>query len=180
MKILVLLADGFEEIEALTVVDILRRAKLDVVTASISEKTVYGSHGIGVISDHFLNEVDADEFGCVFLPGGQPGTNHLKADERVLDLVKSFYESGKIVSAICAAPIVLSAAGILSGKRVTSFPGVREMLGETDYSEDRVVIDGNIFTGRSAGTAAELAFALVTHFLDLRHADAIKNAMFYQ
>ncbi|MFA5519866.1 MAG: DJ-1 family glyoxalase III, partial [Spirochaetota bacterium] len=124
MKILVPLAPGFEEMEAITVIDILRRAKLNIVTAAISENPVKGSHNIKITADTMLNE--NDKYSAIVLPGGMPGTNNLKDDKRIISLIKSINKSGGITAAICAAPIVLAEAGVLSGKKYTCYPGFED------------------------------------------------------
>jgi len=161
-RILVPLGEGFEEIEAVTIVDVLRRAGLDVTTASLRPGVVTGSHGIGVTPDADLGELDTSIFTMVVLPGGQPGTKHLAQDERVLALVRRLHEQGERTAAICAAPVVLHAAGVLQGVPVTSHPSVRGMLPGIDVREEpRVVRSGTITTSQGAGTAMEFALALV-------------------
>jgi protein deglycase len=158
-KVLVPLAPGFEEIEAITVIDVLRRAQIGVAVAALEGKEVEGAHGIRVGADLSLDAARAAEFDAIVLPGGQPGTRNLAADPRVLELVRTLAQSGKIVAAICAAPTVLEAAGVLAGRRATAFPG--EELPSAEYSFDRVVEDDNLVTSRAAGTAMEFALALV-------------------
>jgi len=159
MRVLVPLAEGFEEIEAVTIVDVLRRASLDVVTASLGESPVRGSHAIAVAADARIDDVRADDFDAVVLPGGMPGSKTLRDDERVLSLVRSMARANKLVGAICAAPIALEAAGVLAGKRATSYPG--NELPSARYVEERVVVDGRLVTSRGAGTALEFALTLV-------------------
>lgn len=164
-KILVLLAEGFEEIEALTPVDYLRRADVEVDMASLTEDlSVTGSHGIMVSADTTLDAVDPAVYDGVYLPGGMPGSLHLRDDARVLKIVRDFSGSGKAVAAICAAPIVLEKAGIIANKRVTGYPGTVDKLENVGtYDADAIVVqDENIFTGRGAAAAAYLAFALIT------------------
>lgn len=163
-KFLVLLAEGFEEVEALTPVDYLRRAGLTVDTASISgERLVTGSHGVPVMADLCLDALKEEEYLGLYLPGGMPGSVHLRDDERVLNLVRRFTKENKIVSAICAAPIVLNAAGVVSDKKVTSFPSTAPQLTDIgSYVDDALVVqDGNIITGRGAAIAAYEAFHLI-------------------
>jgi 4-methyl-5(b-hydroxyethyl)-thiazole monophosphate biosynthesis len=170
MRVLVPLADGFEEIEAVTVVDVLRRAPLEVVTAALGESPVRGSHGIALVADARLDDVRADDFDAVVLPGGMPGSRNLRDDERVLSIVRAMASANKLVAAICAAPIALEAAGVLAGRRATSFPG--NELPSARYVEDRVVVDANVVTSRAAGTAFEFALRLVA---ELRGADAAEK-----
>ena len=160
-KVLVALAPGFEEIETITVVDILRRAGARVVLAATEEGPIKGSRGISVLPDTLIDQVDDNDFDLVVLPGGQPGTANLQKNETVKAIVQNMHRSRKQVAAICAAPIVLHSAGILKNTVVTSHPSVREQLSDIGYSEERVVVDGNIVTSRSPGTALEFALKLV-------------------
>jgi 4-methyl-5(b-hydroxyethyl)-thiazole monophosphate biosynthesis len=159
MRVLVPLAEGFEEIEAVTIVDVLRRASIEVVTAALGENPVCGSHGIAVRADGSLDAFPGGEFDAIVLPGGMPGSKTLRADERVLSLVRGMARENKLVAAICAAPIALEAAGVLSGKRATSYPG--NELPSAEYVEERVVVDGALVTSRGPGTAIEFALTLV-------------------
>jgi 4-methyl-5(b-hydroxyethyl)-thiazole monophosphate biosynthesis len=162
MKVLMPLADGFEEIEALTVVDILRRAEIDVVMAGLKEGLVEGAHKIVVKPDSGLEKVDISGFDGVILPGGFPGFVNLYKDERVLNMVREMDKMGKYVAAICAAPSVLVKAGVLQGRRATVNPaGKAEVTACAKYCEDRVVVDKNLITSQSPGTAMEFALKLV-------------------
>lgn len=157
-RALVILAPGFEEIEATTVIDVLRRADVGVLVAGLMSGPVRGSHGITLVPDQPLDHLSPDDFDALVLPGGMPGAQHLRDSSRVLALVKSFTAKQKIVAAICAAPTVLEAAGVLAGRRATGFPGFE--LPSAIYAEDRVVADGTLVTSRGAGTAMEFALAL--------------------
>lgn len=161
MKFACLLANGFEETEAITVVDCLRRAGVEVDCVSIHDIHVTGSHNITIKADKLFE--DMNEYDGLFLPGGQPGSTNLGNDERVLDLVREYVKQDKWVSAICAAPTVLAKAGILKGKRMTSYPtsNVNGMFDEATYLEDLVVVDGKLVTSRSMGTALHLGVELV-------------------
>jgi 4-methyl-5(b-hydroxyethyl)-thiazole monophosphate biosynthesis len=162
MKVLVLLAEGFEEIEALTVVDILRRAEIDVTAAGLREGIVEGSHGIKVIPDLALNKIDPADFDALVLPGGFPGFANLGEDERVLQMIIEMDRAGKWVAAICGAPSVLIKAGITAGRRATVSPsGRKQMEACAIYSPERVVVDGNLVTSQAPGTAMEFALRLV-------------------
>ena len=163
-RVLVLMADGFEETELTVPVDLLRRGGAPAVLCSAGGTLeVEGAHGMLFLADTTLEEVSADEFDALFLPGGGPGTARLEADERVLALVRKFAAEGRLVSAICAAPRVLKRAGILDGRKVTSYPSEQAKLddGSLTYLQDRVVADGNLITSRGTGTAAEFGFALL-------------------
>jgi protein deglycase len=160
-KVLVPLAPGFEEIETVTVVDILRRAGARVTLAGTQDGSLEGSRGIHLIADILLVKVDIDEFDLVVLPGGQPGTTNLQKNERVQIMLETMNRNGKLIAAICAAPLVLQSAGILQDRTATSHPSVKDGLNKVNYSEDRVVVDGNLITSRGPGTAMEFAMKLV-------------------
>jgi 4-methyl-5(b-hydroxyethyl)-thiazole monophosphate biosynthesis len=163
-RVLMPLAPGFEEIEALAVVDILRRAGAEVILAGTVEGPIEGRNGIKVLPDTLLDDVTGEGGrGCdmIVLPGGAKGTENLKKDERVKKLVEGFNERRGFVTAICAAPTVLSAIGVTRGRTVTSHPGVRAELTEENVLDDRVVVDENIITSQGPGTAIEFAFTLV-------------------
>ncbi|MBE9528734.1 MAG: DJ-1/PfpI family protein [Proteobacteria bacterium] len=160
-KVLVPLAPGFEEIEALAVVDILRRAGATVLVAGIGDGIVTGRSAVHVVPDVRLDEVYEEEFDMVVLPGGAPGTENLKKDERVKEVVRRLFEEGKYVTAICAAPTVLSAIGLIEKKRVTCHPSVVGDMCRSEYVNERVVVDGQLITSQGPGTAIEFAYALV-------------------
>ncbi len=175
MRVLVPLAEGFEEIEAVSIIDVLRRASIEVVTAALATSPVRGSHGIAVTADARLDEVRGDDFDAVVLPGGMPGSRTLRDDERVRAIVRDAAGANKLVAAICAAPIALEAAGVLSGKRATSFPG--NALPSARYVEERVVTDGELITSRGPGTALEFALALVERLKGAETANKLRADM---
>ncbi|HEY5594346.1 MAG TPA: DJ-1 family glyoxalase III [Nitrospiria bacterium] len=160
-KVLIPVAPGFEEIEAVTVIDILRRAGVAVTVAGTVKGEIEGRNKIKLTPDVLLEDVVARPFDMIVLPGGSAGTEHLKKDPRVKQILNDMAARGGYITAICAAPTVLSAVGLLQGKKVTSHPSVKGNLSETNYSEDRVVVDGRIVTSRSPGTALEFAMKLV-------------------
>ena len=160
-KVLIPLAPGFEEIEAIAVVDILRRAGVEVVTAGTAENPIEGRNKIRVLADASLDSVKDQDFDMIVLPGGAVGTENLKKDMRVKEIVERLYKKERFITAICAAPTVLSAIGVTAGKTVTSHPTVRTALQKEKLSEERVVVDGNIVTSQGPGTAIEFAFKLV-------------------
>lgn len=174
-NVLVPLANGFEEIEAVTIIDVLRRAGVVVTVAGLADGPARGSHDIVLEPDTTLDAVRAASFDAVVLPGGMPGAKHLSEDPRVLEIVRRSVESGRLTAAICAAPIVLEAAGVLKGVRATSYPG--HALPSARYSEDSVVEDGVIVTSRAAGTAMEFALALVTRLVSPAKARELTERM---
>ncbi len=176
-KILIPLAPGFEEIEAVTNIDVLRRAGLDVLTAGIGSREIEGDHGIRVEADTEINEVSSDELSAVVLPGGMPGAANLRDSGRLLKIIRDVYEKGGLCAAVCAGPIVLDAAGILEGKNATSYPGFDDEMPSCNYREERVVIDGNIITGRGPGVAMEFAMTLVEYLLDGKERAQLEDAM---
>ncbi len=157
----VFLADGFEEIEAISVIDILRRSGLSVTTISISENLlVDGAHGISVVADGYLEDVSLEEGTAFVLPGGLPGSDNLQACGELEVLLKKADKAEKIVAAVCAAPKILGAFGITEGRCATCYPGYEKELLGAIAKEDKVVRDGHVITSRGAGTAADFAFAI--------------------
>lgn len=177
MKVVVLLADGFEEVEAMAVVDVLRRAGIDVVIAGLHEGPVASARKVRVLPDAVIDAVRPDDFDMIVLPGGQPGADNLNADPRVKPLVRSFYAAGKLTGAICAAPYVLASAGVLDGRRATAFPSYRDRLGSAVYEERTVVEDGNVMTSRGPGTAIAFGLAIVRKLVGAEKAEKIREAM---
>jgi protein deglycase len=163
-KALLLLAEGFEETEAVTVIDVLRRAGIEVTVAALHASPVRGSHDIALVADTTLDGLDAVSFDALVLPGGMPGAKHLREDSRVLELVKSFVTAQKLTAAVCAGPTVFEAAGVLVGRRATSYPG--HALPSAQYQEAAVVEDGPIVTSRGVGTSLEFALTLVARLTD--------------
>ena len=160
-KVLVYLAPGFEEIEAITIIDLLRRANIDVTVAGLGDSPITGSHDISVLSDVNVEDVNPDSFDYLVLPGGQPGTNNLKNNQRVLETIKKFQQEKKLIGAICAAPTVLHKAGVLENKKVTSYPSEEKVFSTSVYEEIPVVKDENIITSRGVGTAIDFALELI-------------------
>lgn len=158
---LVLFAEGSEELEAVTIVNILRRGGVTVTLAGLTGGALRGSRGITLQPDTTLEAALKQEFDMIVLPGGQPGTNHLKADARVLQLLKKMYSQGKYVTAICAAPSVLATAGLLDGKCATSFPTCLDGFANVYLQTAAVVEDGKLITSRGPGTAMDFALTLL-------------------
>ena len=180
-KVSVILADGFEEIEALTVVDLLRRAQIYVGTVSATDEyIVHGAHGINVQTEDLFEEVNFVESDMIVLPGGMPGTTNLNDHAGVRRVVKDFYEEGKYVAAICAAPTVLANLGILKGKRITCFPTVENQIQGAVITRMPATVDWNIITGRGAGTAIDFALKLIDALSGPDKAREIAEAILYQ
>lgn len=158
---LVLFAEGSEELEAVTIVNILRRGGVTVSLAGLTSGALRGSRGITLQPDTTLEAALSQEFDMIVLPGGQPGTNHLKADARVLQLLKKMHAQEKYVTAICAAPSVLAIAGLLDGKRATSFPTALNNFPNVNLQMAAVVEDGKLITSRGPGTAMDFALTLL-------------------
>lgn len=176
----IFMADGCEEIEGLTVVDILRRAGLEITMISINETTsVTGSHGISFLADTVFEKVNFDELDAVVLPGGMPGTLKLGEHDGVRQIIQKFATDKKLVCAICAAPSVLGAAGLLDGKRACCHPGFEDKLTGAAVTEDAVVSDGNIITSRGMGTAIDFALEIVRYFKDDDTVNDLKNKLVY-
>jgi len=162
MKVYIFLADGFEEIEAIAPIDIFRRAKIEVITISISNnKTVSGSHGILVIADSLFSEADFNDNDMLYLPGGKLGTENLDAHEGLKDLISKQTLENKKLAAICAAPSILGKMGILNGKEAICYPGFENKLQGAILSENKIVKSGNIYTAKGAGVAVQFALKLV-------------------
>ena len=178
--IYVFLADGFEEVEALTPVDYLRRCELPVQTVGVTGKIVTGSHGIPVTADILAEEMDLTQMDAAVLPGGMPGTLNLEASEAVKDALNWCAEQQCLIGAICAAPSVLGHMGVLIGKRATCFPGFEGELAGAQFVNEAAVRDGNIITSRGAGTATQFAAFLIEALLSKERADRLKAGIQWQ
>lgn len=158
----VLLGTGFEEVEAITPVDLLRRAGISVLTVGVTGKTVYGSHQIGIEADITLDEMDLTDLDMIVLPGGLGGVAAARASQPALDALRFAWENNKFVAAICAGPTVLADLHITDGKQVTCYPGCEKDLGSAEYHPDAPCIrDGRLITAASAGCAIPFALALI-------------------
>lgn len=176
-RVVVLLADGFEEVEAMAVVDVLRRGEVDVVIAGLHSGPVSSARKVRVVPDSVIDSITVGDFDMIVLPGGQPGADNLNADPRVRDLVRQFYANGKLTAAICAAPYVLANAGVLDGRHATAFPAYRDRLGTAVYEEKAVVEDGNVLTSRGPGTALAFGLAIVAKLKGQEKARKVQDAM---
>ncbi|MEM5834950.1 MAG: DJ-1/PfpI family protein [Candidatus Aenigmatarchaeota archaeon] len=175
LKVLVPLAEGFEEIEAITIIDVLRRAKIEVVTAFLQSNIVEGAHKIKVMADKRISEINEDEFDAIVLPGGNPGYINLANSKTVLELIKKFDEKNKVIGAICGAPLVLAKAGVIENKIATCYPGLEKNLPKP--KEGRVVIDKNIITSKGPGTALLFAIKLVEMLAGKKEAMRLKEEL---
>ena len=180
MNTAIFFADGFEEIEGLTVVDMFRRAGISIQTVSISDSlTVTGSHDIKVQADCLLKDFDFNTVEMLILPGGMPGTVHLGEDDTVSQVIREFAKEGKLVAAICAAPSVLGQAGILNGKKAACHPGFEEKLTGAEVFFSPVVCDGNVITSRGMGTAVPFGLAVARYFTDDATIEHVKAGLVY-
>ena len=180
-KTAILFAKGYEEVEALTVVDLLRRAKIGCEILSVADSgQVTGSHGISIGADGNFSGTDFSQYDGVILPGGMPGTTNLAADERVLALLRSFAAAGKLTAAICAAPTVLAKAGLLEGKKAVCYPGMEEQLTGAKVSFDPVAVYGTVITSRGLGTAIPFALSIVQYFEGRERAEALASSVVYR
>lgn len=174
-------ATGFEEIEALTVVDVLRRGGVAADMVSVTgEREVTGSHGITVKTDKLFAEADLDTADILVLPGGMPGTTNLEAYEPLMDKVDEFYRKGKYIAAICAAPSIFGHKGILQGRRACSNPGFESHLEGADVKREEAVVDGTVITSRGMGTAIPFALAILEQFAGAEAAAQMKEKLVYQ
>ncbi len=178
-RVLIPLAQGCEELEAVTVIDLLRRAGIEVVTAGLEEGPVTCSRGVVLVPDTTLDAVLEDDFDMMVLPGGLPGADHLNQDPRIIRLLRQLAERGKYAAAICAAPKVLASAGLLQGRRATSYPGVLDALElpDTIRRDDPVVVDERVITSRGPGTAMDFALALIEKLAGREQRDAVESSL---
>jgi 4-methyl-5(b-hydroxyethyl)-thiazole monophosphate biosynthesis len=175
--VLVPLANGVEEMEAVIIIDVLRRAQWAVTTAGIDEGVIVASRGVKLVPDKSWNDVHPADFDILMIPGGAGGVDRLKADPRVLEAVRTFDRDGKCIGAVCAGPLVLQAAGMLKGRRVTCHPGVAERLTVTPRLADRVVVEGRLVTSQGPGTSFEFALAMVRLVDGAEKADTLAKGM---
>lgn len=180
-KIVLLLAHGFEEIEAVTPIDILRRGGIEVTVAGIGNTDITGSHGIQIKCDTTIGQIVASNFDGVVIPGGMPGATNISKSVEAGQFIKSMYLDKKLVAAICASPsIVLSPLKILDGSKSTGYPGFESKFSKfVEIRTDNVVIDGDIITSRGPGTAADFSFAVLKYLLGKDEADTVSRSMLF-
>ena len=178
-RVLVPLAQGCEELEAVTIIDLLVRAGIEVITAGLEAGPVTASRGVVLLPQITLDEALGRDYDMVVLPGGLPGATHLDNDPRLHQLLQRMAESGKYTAAICAAPRVLANAGLLSGKRATSYPGhIDKMdLPDVEYRQEAVVQDGKVITSRGPGTAIDFTLALIEQLIGREKRDEVEAGL---
>lgn len=175
----VLLGNGFEEVEALAPVDILRRGGVEVRTCAIGGKTVTGGHGIAVVADMPVEEICPQDLEMIVLPGGLGGVKAIRESKSAMDTVKAAWESGRYVAAICAAPTVLADLGIPDGKKATCYPGMEDEMGDALMENVPVTVDGKLICGQAAGSAMEFGFTLLALLKGQEAANSVKNGMVF-
>ena len=179
-KIAVFFAEGFEEIEALTVVDLCRRAGIDTQMISVTgQQLVTGSHKITVAMDAGFNDVDFDQLDMIVLPGGMPGTKNLEAHDGLMAQVDAFYKAGKGVAAICAAPSILGHRGILKGRKACSYPGFEKELEGANVVYDNVAVSDHVITSRGMGCAIDFSLAIIEALCGKEVAEKLAEAIIY-
>ena len=181
MAIAVFFANGYEEIEALTIVDLTRRAGIETWMVSITdEKAVTGSHGINVSMDKTLKEVDFEQVDMIVLPGGMPGTLNLEACEPLMEKVREFDKAGKYISAICAAPTVFGHLGLLNGKKACCYPGMEDGLTGAEVTYESTAMADHILTSRGMGTAIDFGLQIIARFQGQDAADDMAKKIVYK
>ncbi len=177
VKAAVIFAEGFEEIEAVTPVDVLCRAGVEVITAGLTGTEIRGAHGVTMKTDTVVSELKIAELDVVILPGGMPGSEFLAASEEVQALLKSMLEEDKKVAAICAAPMAFDSAGILGGRKYTCYPGVENKISAGVHVDEKVVVDGNIISSQGPGTALLFSFTILKELGLIKEAKSLAEGM---
>ena len=178
MRVLVPLAEGFEEMEAVILLDVLRRGGIEALAVAMgAAREVAGAHGLTLLADTIWTEIDPAGFDMIAIPGGMGNTRRLQKDERLLKMLREYHEGGKPLAAICAAPLVLQSAGLLKGRTVTCHPGVAEEMTDAKRLDDRVVVDGKIITSQGPGTSFDFALAIVRRLVGEAKAGEIAGGM---
>ncbi len=176
-RVIVPLAQGCEELEAVTIIDLLRRAEITVVTAGLDAQSVTASRGTVLIPDTDLDTALEEDYDMVVLPGGLPGSDHLDNDERIKNILIKMANSEKFTAAICAAPKVLASAGLLNGKKATCYPTVLESNNDTSITGESVVVDGKVITSRGPGTAMDFALQLIESLVGKEKREEVEKAL---
>lgn len=180
-KVCVFLADGFEEIEGLTVVDLMRRAGAEVTTVSVTgAKVIHGAHRIDVAADFLFEKMNFDGVDMLVLPGGMPGTIHLGEHQGLQKLLQEYYKKEQYIASICAAPTVFGKLGFLDGRKATCYPGMEEELGDAEVTTDSVAVDGHVITSRGMGTAIDFSLVLIGILLGEEKSAQMREAIVYE
>jgi len=177
-KVLIPLAEGFEEIEALTVADVLRRAELEVVLVGLPGSIVKGRSNIKVISDKKIEDINSKDFDAIVLPGGSPGYINLGRSQKVLDMLVDFNDREKLIAAICASPCILSKLGILENRKATIYPGMEREIPKPRAG--KVIVDGHVITSEGPGTAIDFALEIVKNLLGKDKANEVRKELVYR
>jgi 4-methyl-5(b-hydroxyethyl)-thiazole monophosphate biosynthesis len=172
MRLIVPLAEGFEEIEAVAIIDVLRRANIKVDVVGVEDEIVAGRNGIKILCDKIISDVKPEDYDGIVLPGGNPGYKNLENNQQVINFIKYFNSKGKLIAAICAAPTILEKIGILEGKKATCFPSMKDKI--RNFVDEKVVVDDNIITSQGPGTAIEFALEIVK-LLDPSYYEQLKK-----
>lgn len=179
-KVYEFIANGTEEVEALIPVDVLRRAGVDIVIVSATgDKVVTSAHGVNIVADALVEDVDVSDADLLMIPGGIPGAPNLCAHPIVRDMIQKQYEAGKLVSAICAGPMIFGSLGIAKGKRCTCYPGCEGDIAEAEYTAELVTVDGNVITGEGPAAAFPYAYTLCEILCGKEMAEQLKQGMMY-
>ena len=179
-KVIILLATGFEEVEAITVIDILRRADIDTTIVGLEKELIKGSHDISIKGDMYYEDININEYDFMILPGGQPGTNNLKSNSKVIKWLQKFNDEKRNIAAICAAPTVLEKANIIENVKITSYPSEKDMFNADLYCEENVVKDNNIITSRGVGTAIDFSLELVNSIKGKKIRDKVASKILWR
>lgn len=178
-KIVLFLAEGFEEIEATVPMDLLRRANIEVTVVGITGKNVTGSHGIQYVTDQTIDEINGD-FDGVVVPGGMPGSANIAANPKAISMIQEFHQQQKMVAAICAAPaVVLEKAGVLKNKKAVCYPGYEKDFKDGIFEDKKIVIDQNIITSKGVGTAIDFALAIISYLAGKEKSDNVASKILY-
>ncbi len=180
-KVCVILAHGFEEVEAVTPIDILRRGGIDVIIVGVGDNNIIGSHGISIECDTTIGQINSDDIDGVVIPGGMPGAANISESVEAGRFIESLYQGKKLIAAICASPsIVLSPLKILDGKKSTGYPGFENGFSEfVELKTDKVVVDGNIITSKGPGTAADFSFTILEYLVGKKQAETVARSMLF-
>ena len=180
-KVAVILAHGFEEVEAVTPIDILKRGGVDVIIAGVGDIDVIGSHGVKIECDTTVRQINVDDFDGVVIPGGLPGANNISESEEAGRFIDNIFRDKKLVAAICASPsIVLSPLKVLDGRKSTGYPGFESGFSDSvGIRTDKVVVDGNVITSMGPGTAADFSFAILEYLVGSEQAESVARSMLF-